>query len=386
VFEASGDLAVTHHTIIMPAAGEQLATIYAAVELSMSVWVIGLVDPRNGKLSRHQISAGNVARLLELLDKLRRAASCERVVLCYEAGRDGFWLYRRLQAEGLEVLVLDPASLPVDRRQRRAKSDGLDVEMLLRAVMAYARGEPRVCSVVRVPSVEDEDVRRLPRERERLMSESTAHSNRIKGLLAAQGIWRLNPRHADFLTRLSESRTGDGRELPPQLRREIDREVERLRLVQRALKQVEEEMAELRLWDSRIGRMIRVLMRLKGIGPVLATTLVCECLYKDFANRSEIGSYSGLVPTPWRSGSIRREQGISKAGNARLRSSMIELVWLWLKWQPDSALSQWFRQRVGDLKGRIKKITAVALARKLLIALWKYATTGALPEGAVVTA
>jgi transposase len=323
---------------------------------------------------------------MELVGRSRKVSGCERVVLCYEAGYDGFWLYRVLTQRGLEVLVLDPASLPVDRRRRHAKTDGLDVEMLLRAVMAHERGEPRACSIVRVPSAEEEDVRRLPRERERLKSESTAHSNRIKGLLAVQGIYHVSPRRPDFLDAVKERRTGDDRPLPQQLLREVEREVERLKQVLQALKQVEQEMADLREWDTRIGRMIRALMRFKGIGPVLATVLVCECLYKDFGNCGEVGSYSGLVPTPWRSGGIQREQGISKAGNARVRTNMIELVWLWLKWQPDSALSQWFRQRVGDLKGRMKKITAVAMARKLLIALWKHVTTGIEIEGAILSA
>lgn len=373
-----------HQAALLPAAPTQSATIYVAVELSMSSWVAGLADPRSGKIGRHQLPCGAVDRLMDLIGKLQKAAGGERVVLCYEAGRDGFWLHRALQQRGLVVLVLDPASLPVDRRHRRAKTDGLDVEMLLRAVMAHERGEPRACSVVRVPSVEEEDSRRLPREHKRLGEECTAHSNRIKGLLAVQGIYHVSPRRADFLERLKEEQTGDGRALPQQLLREIEREVERLRLVQQALKQVEKEMADLRLWDTRVGRMIRMLMRFRGIGPILATILVCECLYKDFANRGEVGSYSGLVPTPWRSGGLQREQGISKAGNGRVRTSMIELVWLWLKWQPDSALSKWFRERVGALKGRMRKIAAVAMARKLLIALWKYVTTGAIPEGAVL--
>jgi transposase len=375
---------MTHQTLIVPVADKHCGTIYVAVELSMSSWVVGLVDPRSSKISRHQISCGEVERLMELVERLRQVTGYDRVVLCFEAGRDGFWLYRVLRQRGIEVLVLDPASLPVDRRRRRAKTDGLDVEMLLRAVMAHERGEPRACSVIRVPSAEEEDIRRLPRERDRLQGESTMHSNRIKGLLAVQGIYHVNPLRSDFLVQLKERRTGDDRDLPLQMLREVEREVARLRLVQSELKQVETEMADLRMWNSRLGRMIRALMRFKGIGPVLATVLVCECLYKDFANRGEVGGYAGLVPTPWRSGGIQKEQGISKAGNRRVRTSMIELVWLWLRWQPDSALSLWFRQRVGDLKGRIKKITAVALARKLLVALWKYVTTGVIPDGAVL--
>jgi len=377
---------MAHQTPVVPVALREGATIYVAVELSMSSWVIGLVDPRSGKISRHQIPCGAIERLMDLIERMRKACGCARVVLCFEAGRDGFWLYRALVQRGLEVLVLDPASLPVDRRHRRAKTDGLDVEMLLRGVMAHERGEPRACSIVRVPTAEEEDIRRLPRERERLQRECTAHSNRIKGVLAVQGVYHVSPLRPDFVERLKERRTGDDRPLPLHLLREVEREVERLRQVQGALKQVEKEMADLRALDSPIGRMIRMLMRFKGIGPVLATVLVCECLYKDFANRGEIGSYSGLVPTPWRSGGIQREQGISKAGNARVRTSMIELTWLWLQWQPDSALSKWFHQRVGPLKGRMRKIMAVAMARKLLIALWKFVTTGEEPEGAILAA
>jgi transposase len=375
-----------HQTPDVPVAVREGATIYVAVELSMSSWVIGLVDPRSGKISRHQISCGAIDHLMNLIERSRQACGFERVVLCFEAGRDGFWLYRALVRRGLEVLVLDPASLPVDRRHRRAKTDGLDVEMLLRAVMAHERGEPRACSIVRVPTAAEEDIRRLPRERERLQRECTAHSNRIKGVLAVQGVYRVSPLRPDFVERLKERRTGDDQPLPWHLFREVEREVERLRQVQGALKQVEKEMADLRTLDTSIGHMIQMLMRFKGIGPVLATVLVCECLYKDFANRGEIGSYSGLVPTPWRSGGIQREQGISKAGNVRVRTSMIELTWLWLQWQPDSALSKWFHQRVGPLKGRMRKIMAVAMARKLLIALWKFVTTGEEPEGAILAA
>jgi transposase len=376
---------MTHQFLAVPAAG-QVVTIYVALELSMSSWVVGLVDPRTGKLSRHQIASGNVKRLLELIEKLRKAAGCDRVVLCYEAGRDGFWLARELSARGIEVKVLDPASIAVNRRQKRAKSDGLDVEMLLRAVMAYDRGEPRVCSVCRVPSVEEEDARRLPRERQRLQSEYTAHSNRIRGLLALQGLYQVNPRRSNFWAKLSDKCTTLGRDVPCHLMREIEREMERLHEVQRALKQVEKEMADLALWDSRIGRIIRILMRFTGIGPVLATVLACECLYKDFANRSEVGSYAGLAPSPWRSGGLQHEQGISKAGNKRLRSSMVELGWLWLRHQPNSVLSQWFRARVGDnvKNTRLRKIMIVAMARKLLIALWKFVTAGDMPEGAVL--
>ena len=280
---------------------------------------------------------------------------------------------------------MDPSSLQVNRKARRAKTDRLDATMLLRALIAWWRGDRAACRMVQVPSVEREDARRTHRERQRLIVERVQHVNRIKGLLAARGIYDLQPLRRDRWGRLAELRTGDGRELPTRLRGEIERELRRLELVLEQIGAVEAErdaaVADPAAEDADAAK-VGLLARLGGIGVELATVLVREALYRPFANRREVAAYAGLTPSPFASGDRHREQGISKAGNPLLRRSMIELAWLWLRYQPDSALARWFVGRVGAAKGRVRKIAAVALARKLLVALWKYVTTGLLPEGA----
>jgi len=248
------------------------------------------------------------------------------------------------------------------------------------------RGEPRACSIVHVPTVEDEDRKRLTRERERLLKERNAHTNRIKGLLLGQGVRDANPLDRSFLASLADLRTGDGRPLPPRLLDEITREHERLRLVARQMNELEaKSRAELRA--ARPGSpeaRITQLIELKSIGPVGGQGLVNEVFYRDFDNRRQVGGYFGLAGTPYDSGERRRDQGISKAGNRRARRLAVELAWLWVRNQPDSELSRWFRTRVGDVKGRIRRIAIVALARKLMVALWRYLTTGLVPAGAVL--
>jgi len=273
----------------------------------------------------------------------------------------------------------------VDRRARRAKTDRLDAARLLRALMAWWRGDRAACHMVQAPSVEREDARRTHRERQRLITERVQHVNRIKGLLATQGIYDYRPLRRDRWERLEELRTGDGHELPPRLRREIEREFKRLELV---LEQIEASEAERDATLAAPGAedvdapMVARLSKLGGIGPELATVLVREALYRSFTNRKEVAAYAGLTPSPHASGDRHRDQGISKAGNPLLRKAMVELAWLWLRYQPDSALTRWFTERVGAVRGRMRKITAVALARKLLVALWRYVRTGLVPEGA----
>jgi transposase len=333
---------------------------------------------------------GSVAGLLALLRRLqareqRQGGHDVEVILGYEAGYDGFWLQRRLSAEGITCWVMDPGSLQVDRRARRAKTDRLDAAMLLRALMAWWRGDRAVCSMVQVPSVEREDARRTHRERQRLIAERVQHVNRIKGLLATQGIYDVQPLRRDRWERLDELRTGDGRELPPRLRREMEREFKRLELV---LEQIEATEAErdaavaVPAADDADAAKVVQLAKLGGIGTELATVLVREALHRSFTNRREVAAYAGLTPSPYASGERHRDQGISKAGNPLLRKAMVELAWLWLRYQPDSALARWFTERVGTVRGRMRKITAVALARKLLVALWRYVRTGLVPEGA----
>jgi transposase len=307
-------------------------------------------------------------------------------VSCYEAGFDAHWLHRWLTAQGVINYEIDPASIAVNRRARRAKTDRIDLDQLMRTLLAYLRGEPRVCSIVHVPTVEDEDRKRRNRERDYLIDERTAHINRIKGLLHAQGIRNAIPLKPGFLASLDGMRTGDGRPLPARLKAELVREHERLCLINRQINEVEaESRVELRAAKPGSSEAKTVMLaQLKGIGMVGGQKLVNEVFYRDFANRRQVGSYVGMTGTPYNSGSREREQGISKSGNARARKVAIELAWLWLRHQPDSALSRWFWERVGNLKGRPRRIAVVALARKLMVALWRYLTTGLVPIGAVL--
>jgi transposase len=366
--------------------------ILISFELSQQSWVLTLRLPGETKLSRHSLKAGDTARLTELLDrqraKVERArGQPPRIVTIQEAGLDGFWLHRWLSARGIESHVVDAASIAAPRRKRRAKSDGIDGETLLRTLSAWRRQEPRVCSMVVPPTPEEEDRRRLGRERAQLITERTALTNRIKGLLISQGISGYEPLKRDAHARLAALQTGDGRALPPRLAGEITRMLERLAMVQRQIKQVEAERDALLAEAAQDANApLALLPTLTSIGPEIASTLALECFYRRFANRRQLASLSGLAPTPWRSGSIQHEQGISKAGRPRLRAVMIEAAWLWLRYQPESALSRWFRAKVGDARGKLRRIAIVALARKLLVALWRFVTQGVLPEGATLKA
>ena len=373
-----------------PEAARDGAVVFVAMELSKSSWLLAAQASPSGKASSHKLDGCDIDGLIALLRRLQareRGADGEvvQVVLGYEAGHDGFWLQRRLSAEGITCWVMDPGSLQVDRRARRAKTDRLDAAMLLRALMAWCRGDRAACRMVQVPSVEREDARRTHRERQRLITERVRHVNRIKGLLATQGVYEFRPLRRDRWARLGELRTGDGRELPQRLRQEIEREFRRLELVLEQIEAVEAERDEAvaapAADDADVAK-IAVLAKLGGIGTELASVLVREGLHRPFANRREVAAYAGLTPSPYASGDRSREQGISKAGNPLLRKAMVELAWLWLRYQPGSALARWFTERVGAVRGRMRKIAAVALARKLLVALWKYVTTGLVPEGA----
>ena len=292
-----------------------------------------------------------------------------------------------LLANGIESHVVDAASIAVNRRHRRAKTDAIDGEMLLRTLMAWARGERRVCSMVRAPSREDEDRRRLTRERGTLLKERIQHTNRVRGLLSGQGVQDYDPLRRDRFEQLEALRTGDGRDLPPMLKEEIRRELDRIALVTTQLAVVERARdALIRMDAEERNNPAALLLKLKGLGPEFASLLWLESLFRSFGNRRQVAAYGGLAPSPWQSGGVERDQGISKSGNRRLRKTMIELAWFWLRHQPDSALSRWFHARVGAAKGRIRRIAIVALARKLLVALWRYVTQGVVPEGAVFKA
>ena len=365
------------------------AILFASLELSRSTWVATSLAPGSKKMSKHTLVGGNGRELLELLARLKtraeqRIAAPVKVVTIHEVGLDGFWIHRLLDANGVDSHVVDPASIAVPRRHRRAKTDAIDGETLLRTLIAWQRGEPRVCAVTVPPTPSEEDCRRISRERAALLRERIRHTNRIRGLLFGQGIANYNPLNKNRRECLEELRTGDGRSVPARLKAEILREIGRLELVLRQISEVEAERDQmLRLAEASSPT---ALLKLKGIGAEFASVLYLEGLFRHFENRRQLAAYAGLAPSPWKSGSIDHEQGISKAGNPRLRTTMIELAWMWLRYQPDSALSCWFRQRVGSERGRTRRISIVALARKLLIALSRYVTHGEIPAGAVMKA
>ena len=369
-----------------------IGTIYVAIELSQKTWLVTLHSPDRDRISHHKLEGGDHVGLLAQIEKVKARAAeklgaAPRVVSCYEAGYDGFWLHRLLQAGGITNFVFDAASIAVEQRSRRAKTDRIDGELMLRTLMAYLRGEPRVVRIVRVPSVAEEDARRASRERDRLVKEQTAHTNRIKALLRLQGMAVGNPRRRDWLSFLEQQRDWQGQPLSPHLLAEVKREHARLVVLREQLAALEQaQAAQACPVPAPMAERRASLQRLKALGPAFTTSLVDEVFYKDFRNRREVASYCGLTPSPWKSGGIDREQGISKAGNRRARNKAIELAWLWLRHQPDSALSRWFRTRTANAGKRAKRIAIVALARKLIVALWRYLTTGLIPEQATMKA
>jgi transposase len=370
-----------------------IGAIFVSLELSRSTWLVTSLSPGKGeKMSKYRVAAGDMAELLTLFADLRRKAEVRTgqsypIITIQEAGLDGFWLHRVLQQNGIESHVVDPASIATPRRRRRAKTDRLDGEALLRALLAYKRGEPRVCAMVVAPSPAEEDRRRICRERTTLIAERITHVNRIKGLLFAQGISEYGPLRRDRRARLEALRTGDGRELPSYLKAQIGRELDRIELLQEQIKAVEAARdallaaAKKPASEKVAPEPVAMLLALRGIGANFAAVLWSEAFYRSFANRRQVAAYAGLAATPWQSGGIRHEQGVSKAGNPRLRTTMIQLAWLWIRHQPQSALTRWFKER--SPQGRKRAI--VALARKLLVALWKYVTGGEAIEGALMT-
>ena len=372
-----------------PVSSSNEQSIHAALELSKNSWLLAIQVPGRDNPSLYPIKGGNAEGLMAKLDAARdRVAQLTgqtpKVTLCYEAGYDGFWLSRILEQRGIECRVMEPASLQVNRRARRVKTDRIDVENILHTLIAWCRGERHVCSMVVIPSVEEEDLRRTHRERNRLVRERTAHINRIKGLLFAQGIRGINVMKDYKTLAPAELVTGDGRPLPKRLGREITREIERLALVQEQLVETERERDQAPTPCAATERKRHDLLRLNGIGPTFSAILAREVYYRRFANRRQVASYIGLAPSPYDSGDGRRSQGISKAGNSLARYSLIQAAWLWLRHQPNSALTQWFHHRTEGQSKRVRCIMIVALARKLAIALWRYVETGLIPEGAVV--
>ncbi|KRD52913.1 MULTISPECIES: IS110 family transposase [Sinorhizobium/Ensifer group] len=369
-----------------------LGAIFVSLELSRSSWLITSLSPGSGeKMSKHSIDSGDIPelrlRFAQIQEKARlRTGRTFPIVTIQEAGLDGFWIHRVLEASGIESYVVDAASIATSRRRRRAKTDRIDGQALVRALLAFKRGEPRVCAMVKAPSHEDEDRRRICRERKVLIAERVRHVNRIKGLLFAQGVSGYEPLHKNRRNRLEDLQTGDGRALPVHIKSQIMRELDRLELLLEQIAAVESERNSLLSVHegSAHGTPAAMLLAIRGVGAEFATILWSEGLCRHFDNRRQVAAYAGLAPTPWQSGTIDQEQGISKTGNPRLRTTMIQLAWLWLRNQPGSVLSRWFVDRVQSNGGRLKKTAIVALARKLLIALWRYVTAGVTIEGVVM--
>jgi transposase len=373
------------------------STLVVAMELSGKSWQLGAVIPGVARRPRRSLKPRDMDELQRILERWKAEAAkagrtVARVVVAYEAGRDGFWIARYLIERGIEVQVMQPASIPVERKGRRAKTDRIDLDMLLRTLLAWLRGEPRVCAMVRVPSEEEEDARRPGRERDKLTRERVSLENQIESLLCLHGICGFRPRLKKAKEKLEELRTRSGANLPRETMAQLRRLMIRHRLLSEQLAEIdaareaEVEAAAKAPAAERGQRMIRLLVAICGMGLETATQLVREVLCRRFGDRRAVAAFVGLTGSPFQSGGTEREQGISKNGNKRVRGLMMQLTWRWLKFQPGSALSRWYAGRVGDAKGRIRKIMAVALARKLLVALWRYVETGVIPEGARLAA
>jgi transposase len=360
--------------------------LYVAFELANSTWKLACSD--GNKLRHVTVTAGDLPQVQRAIIGAKRhfgMANEVHTVSCYEAGRDGFWLHRYLHSCGIDNVVVDSASLEVNRRLRRTKTDRIDAGKLLSMLVRYHGGEQHLWRVVRVPSREDEDARHLHRDLEALKRERTRYRNRIHGILIQQGLRINNPSKKRFVKELDLMRTWDGRELPPEMKVRLVRVHERLRLVEEQISCLVKEKT-LRLKAETAGMaQVAQLMRLPGIGPVSSWTFVMEFFgWRRFRNRREVAALAGLTPTPYDSGKRLREQGISKAGNRRVRTLAIEIAWAWLRFQPRSKLSRWFLERFAGGGSRMRRIGIVALARRLLIDLWRFLEYGVVPEGAQV--
>ena len=363
----------------------EAVVLHMALELGASEWRLGFGVEAGRKASQRTVAAGDLKGLmLEIARAKHRLGVPEsaRVVSCYEAGRDGFWLHRFLLSEGVENVVMDSSSIEVNRRHRRAKTDGVDVEKLLSLLIRYERGEKKVFGVAHAPTPEQEDERHLARELESLKQERTAHTNRIKGLLASVGVVGVKVGKS-FLQQLDQATQWNGERLLASLRERLRREGERLALLESQIAELERFR---RTASVEATEKVQRLQKLKGIGANSGWLFVVEFFgWRQFRNRREVAGLAGLTPMPYQSGdTVNHEQGISKAGNRRIRAMSIEIAWGWLRFQPQSRLSLWFQERYGPGSRRSRRVGIVALARKLLIALWRYLDHGVIPDGAVL--
>jgi transposase len=379
-------MATSVRTRIEPEAPSQ-PTLFLAFELGQSKWKLGFTIGMAQPPRERTIPAGDVAKLQQEITRAKQRFGLPEdahVMSCYEAGRDGFWLHRYLVAHHVENLVIDSASIEVNRRQRRAKTDRLDVRKLLTMLLRHRAGEKKVWSVVRIPSVDEEDRRQLHREMLTAKQDRTRVINRIKGLLAGHGVQLAL--EGDVDTQLDQAHQWDGSPLPSALLSRLKRAWQQVGFLTAHIQTLEaERRALLRHHDDPVIAQVRQLFTLRGIGVNSAWLYVMEFFaWRDFQTPKQVGALAGLTPTPYQSGQSRRELGIAKAGNRHIRAMAIEIAWAWRRFQPESALSQWYERRFGAGSARLRKLGIVALARKLLIALWRFVKTGVLPEGAVL--
>jgi len=361
------------------------ADLYLAFELGQNEWKLGFTVGFGQRARERTVFAGDLSGVMREIEQAKKRFGLSKeaeVSSCYEAGRDGFWLHRYLMHLGVRNLVVDSSSIEVNRRARRAKTDKMDLGKLLGMLMRYDHGERKLWSVVNVPTLEQEDSRQLHRDLEALRGERTRHINRIKGLLASYGV-RMRVA-GDFLHRLEIKRLWDGRPVPLGLKKRLVREYERFEMVNRQIDQIKRERLDLiNTSESADVQMVRQLLTLRGIGPNSAWLYVMEFFgWRQFRNAREVGALAGLTPTPHQSGDEAWERGISKAGNRHIRSMAIQIAWAWLRWQPHSKLARWYQERFAHGSPRLRRIGIVALARKLLVALWRYLQDGVIPEGA----
>jgi len=360
------------------------ARLYMSIEMANREWKLFFCD--GSKERQRKVKAGDLEGLDQEIKKSKERLKLVEetpVVSCYEAGRDGFWLHRYMAKQGIENLVVDPSSIEVNRRKRRAKTDRIDGKKLLTLLMRYSWGEKKAWSVVRVPGVEEEDGRHLHREIETLKKERTIHCNRIRSFLKLQGVNEVEPRRGDFCRWVEEVRLWDGSELSSGLKERLKREHDRLMVAQAQIRELEGKREEI----LKAGGEKRILqmMKLKGIGIESAWKWDKEFFsWRQFRNGKEVGALSGLSPTPYDSGQSRIEQGISKAGNRRVRAMAIEIAWIWIRFQPGSKHTLWFNKRYAHGSKRMRRIGIVAVARKVLIDVWRFVDQGIIPQGAIV--
>src|SRR5499427_4486362 len=369
---------------------DQDSTLIAVVEMSQSTWLVGGVLPGIERQPRKKLEP-SPERLLGVLHRWRDEAvgtgcNVTRIAVAFEAGRDGFWLARWLMARGVEAHVIHPSSVAVSREHRRAKTDRLDTELLKRAFLGWLRGERGHCSMARVPTIDEEDAKRPNRERECLVKERTRLVNRVKGTLARLGIRNFGPSLRNAAEHLAALYTPEGSPLPPNVSAELERDIARLGLVIGQIKQIEQARQQRLEQEPERGRhaMVRRLARVVGVGIETADMLVHEVLSRPMRDRKAVARYAGLTGSPDESGAKRREQGLARAGNARVRRGMIQLAWRFLRFQQNSALARWYRARTVDSRRGTRKTMIVALARKLLIALWRFVATGETSEGVIL--